>query len=78
LPTHALFAKMDPSYEDGSISILKNIEEKNFDSLKTSQERILKRINLKVATQAEFEYFFNKKVLFRNFFGAEYCVPEYF
>lgn len=33
---------MDPCYEDSMRSVLKNIEEKNFDSLKTIQDRILK------------------------------------
>ena len=33
---------MDPCYEDSMRFVLKNIEEKNFDSLKTIQDRILK------------------------------------
>ena len=58
---------MDSSSKHSVSSVLKNIKAKNFDNLRTIQERILKKVNSSVATQSEFEGFFLKKLLFRNF-----------
>ena len=58
---------MKSYYEDSVCSILKDIKEKNFDDLKTIQEKILIKINVNMATQEKFKRFYTvDKLIFRT------------